>query len=247
MSQKLSSIDVKELEEQLELAIQDDKIYWLQNEAKLKAVSDHVETYNEFKNLVDAAHLKPLDKSDKLNKEKLNKTIWNKLAEKDNAPSSVCNECNDTSKGNDGILPEHSRSKDEDSLNIASANRENFLELLKQSNDKLSLLMQLGAPQFVNIFQNEISTTTVIEVFKVLLSFDRNSTEHIVFVAEFLGELINIERFSLILSFLTSSEKQTVESLFEKLNSCFILKSSELKELELDEDLLSTLKIVYQL
>lgn len=244
MSQKLSSIDVKELGEQLELAIQDDKKYWLQNEAKLKAVSDHVETYNEFKNLVDAAHLKPLDKSDKLNKEKLNKTIWNKLAEKDNAPSSVCN---DTSKGNGGILPEHSRSKDELSLNIASANRENFLELLKQSNDKLSLLMQLGAPQFVNIFQNEISTTTVIEVFKVLLSFDRNSTEHIVFVAEFLGELINIERFSLTLSFLTSSEKQTVESLFEKLNSCFILKSSELKELELDEDLLSTLKIVYQL
>lgn len=244
MSQKLSNVDMKELEEQLESAIQEDKKYWLQNEAKLKAVSDHVETYNEFKNLVDAAHLTPLDKSDKLNKEKLNRTIWNKFADKDGTVSSVSIA---TSKENVGNLPEHSTSKVEKLLSISFADKDNFLELLNQADDKLSSLMQLGAAQFVNIFQNEISTTTILEVFKVLLGFDRNNVENIVFVAEFLGELINIERFSLTLSFLTSSERQTVESLFEKLNSCFILKSLELKEYGLVEDHLSTLKIVYQL
>lgn len=251
MADKLSSIDMKELEEQLESAIEEDKKYWLRNEAKLKAVSDHVETYNEFKNLVDAAHLKPLDKSDNLSKEKLNKTIWNKFAEKDSCKNDcsvssdhVNHNSNKSSEGNSNLKPEKDTEAPPD---ITCADKNNFLDILNRSEDKLTSLITLGAPQFVEIFQNEISSSTLVEVLKVLSSFDRNSVEHIVFVSEFLGELINIERFSITLSFLSSEEKQTVESLFEKLNSCFILKSSELKELCFDEDHLSALKIVYQL
>lgn len=243
MAQKLSSLDMKELGDQLENAIQEDKKYWLQNEAKLKAVSDHVETYNEFKNLVDTAHLKPLNKTDKLNKEKLNQTIWNKFAHKDDTTCSTDEMSNDCSKPN----PEHSKLQKDKSLSITAANKDNFLDILNASEDKLTSLMQLGAPQFVKIFQSEISTSTVVEVFTVLLCFDRNNIDNIVFVAEFLGELINIERFALTLSFLTSTEKETVERLFEKLNSCFTLKRSELEEFGLCEDHLSALKIVYQL
>ncbi|KAL1460937.1 hypothetical protein WDU94_012873 [Cyamophila willieti] len=256
-SNKLCSINVKELEEQLESAIQADRKYWQQNEAKLKAVTDHVETYDEFKNLVDAAHLKPLDKSDKLNRDKLGQTIWNKFADKGNHSKEddeeVSIQCKNIEEScrkkspNKDVVPTLAENNDVASLPYNNIGRNNFLEILQSSADKLTFLTKLGAPRFVEIFQHEISTSTLLEVLQALSSFDRNDVEKVVFVAEFLSELINIERFSLTLSFLNSEEKQIVESLFEKLNSCFILKSSELKEMNLDKDHLSTLKIVYQL
>uniref|UniRef100_A0A8D8RCA0 Coiled-coil domain-containing protein 103 n=1 Tax=Cacopsylla melanoneura TaxID=428564 RepID=A0A8D8RCA0_9HEMI len=262
---KLSSIDVKELEEQLECAIQADRKYWQQNEAKIKAVTtDHVETYDEFKNFVDAAHLKPLEKSDHPNRDKLGQTIWNKFADKGNRSKYDEDEEEDISKAYKNIEPGGTKPDGENKHNIVdttckvvedergplpynAVDKNKFLDILNASEDKLTFLTKLGAPQFVAIFQHEISTSTLLEVFKVLSSFDRNDVEQVLFVSEFLSELINIERFSLTLSFLNSKEKQIVESLFEKLNSCFILKGSELKDMDLDGDHLSALKIVYQL
>lgn len=55
-----------------------DDLYDLRNDAKLRAVTS-TKTYEEFKDIVDAAHLRPLDKHDKQNA-RTKSRLWNTLA-----------------------------------------------------------------------------------------------------------------------------------------------------------------------
>ncbi|XP_031618371.1 coiled-coil domain-containing protein 103 [Contarinia nasturtii] len=50
----------------------------LQNDAKLRAVNS-TKTYDEFKDIVDAAHLQPLSRSDKKNTQTQSR-LWNSIA-----------------------------------------------------------------------------------------------------------------------------------------------------------------------
>lgn len=52
----------------------------LQNDAKLRAVNS-TKTYDEFKDIVDAAHLQPLTRADKQNA-KTQSRLWNSIAKK---------------------------------------------------------------------------------------------------------------------------------------------------------------------
>lgn len=58
--------------------VKTEELYNLQNDAKLRAVTS-TKTYEEFKDIVDAAHLRPLDKFDKKNA-KTKSRLWNTLA-----------------------------------------------------------------------------------------------------------------------------------------------------------------------
>lgn len=55
--------------------IHQDELYDTRNSAKLRAIKSS-KTYDEFKNIVDAAHLKPLNKDDK-NTTKTKNLLWN--------------------------------------------------------------------------------------------------------------------------------------------------------------------------
>ncbi|XP_017476795.1 PREDICTED: coiled-coil domain-containing protein 103 [Rhagoletis zephyria] len=54
------------------------KIHELRNDAKLRAVNT-TQTYDEFKDIVDAAHLQPVSKRDKMNA-KTKSRLWNSAA-----------------------------------------------------------------------------------------------------------------------------------------------------------------------
>ncbi|XP_005187717.1 coiled-coil domain-containing protein 103-like [Musca domestica] len=54
------------------------ELHCLRNDAKLRAVNN-TKTYDEFKDIVDAAHLKPITKQDKMNAKTRNR-LWNKAA-----------------------------------------------------------------------------------------------------------------------------------------------------------------------
>lgn len=58
--------------------IQAGELYDLQNDAKLRAVTT-TKTYEEFKDIVDAAHLRPLNKFDKQNS-KTKTRLWNPIS-----------------------------------------------------------------------------------------------------------------------------------------------------------------------
>lgn len=73
-------IDFNILLENLEGAIESERIYKLQNEAKIRAVQDRGATYEDFVNAVKGAALKPVDKKDKLYCNP--RDTWNPVAKK---------------------------------------------------------------------------------------------------------------------------------------------------------------------
>ncbi|CAG9766545.1 unnamed protein product [Ceutorhynchus assimilis] len=68
--------ELGDLYAQLQNDLNSDKRYWVRNDAKLRAVVT-AKSYDEFRDYVDAAHLKSLSKEDY--KKKAN-TSWNKSA-----------------------------------------------------------------------------------------------------------------------------------------------------------------------
>ncbi|XP_058178272.1 uncharacterized protein LOC131294244 [Anopheles ziemanni] len=67
--------DILELERRCLEQIREDVLYTVRNDAKLRAALSS-KTYEDFKNIVDSAHLTPLSASDKKNA-KTKHRIWN--------------------------------------------------------------------------------------------------------------------------------------------------------------------------
>uniref|UniRef100_A0A8D2AKS7 Coiled-coil domain containing 103 n=1 Tax=Sciurus vulgaris TaxID=55149 RepID=A0A8D2AKS7_SCIVU len=59
-------IDFKALEKELQDALAADEKYKRENAAKLRAVEQRVSSYEEFRSIVLASHLKPLERKDKM-------------------------------------------------------------------------------------------------------------------------------------------------------------------------------------
>lgn len=59
-------IDFLKLEKEFSRAVEADAKYQRENAAKFRAVEQRVGSYEEFKDIVAASHLKPLEKKDKL-------------------------------------------------------------------------------------------------------------------------------------------------------------------------------------
>lgn len=57
-------IDFRKLEKELALAVEADEKYLRENDAKFRAVNQRVGSYEEFRDIVSAAHLKPLERKD---------------------------------------------------------------------------------------------------------------------------------------------------------------------------------------
>lgn len=57
-------IDFHKLEKELALAVEADAKYVRENDAKFRAVEQRVASYEEFRDIVGASHLKPLERKD---------------------------------------------------------------------------------------------------------------------------------------------------------------------------------------
>ena len=57
-------IDFRKLEKELALAVEADEKYLRENDAKFRAVNQRVGSYEEFRDIVSTAHLKPLERKD---------------------------------------------------------------------------------------------------------------------------------------------------------------------------------------
>ena len=58
-------IDFKKLEKDLFAAVEEDARYQRENDAKFRAIEQKVGSYEEFKDIVAASHLRSLDKKDR--------------------------------------------------------------------------------------------------------------------------------------------------------------------------------------
>ncbi|GBL83588.1 hypothetical protein AVEN_196416-1 [Araneus ventricosus] len=76
-----SEINFDTLSNNLEESIEADRVYNLQNAAKIRAVNQPGTSYEDFKNIVKGATLKPIDKHDKLYCNP--RHVWNPVAKKE--------------------------------------------------------------------------------------------------------------------------------------------------------------------
>lgn len=74
----LTAGDIRQVEQFCYDLVQVSEFNKLQNDAKLRAINS-TKTYDEFKDIVDAAHLQPLTRSDKQNA-KTQSRLWNSIA-----------------------------------------------------------------------------------------------------------------------------------------------------------------------
>lgn len=75
---RLTADDIRKVENFCYDLVKANTFNKLQNDAKLRAVNS-TKTYDEFKDIVDAAHLQPLSKSDKKNAHTESR-LWNSIA-----------------------------------------------------------------------------------------------------------------------------------------------------------------------
>ena len=71
-------IDFMALEKELQRSVQSEEKYQRENSAKLRAVSQQVPSFEQFRSLVLASHLKPLERRDKQGSSR--KQPWNPVA-----------------------------------------------------------------------------------------------------------------------------------------------------------------------
>ncbi|PNF33647.1 Coiled-coil domain-containing protein 103 [Cryptotermes secundus] len=229
------TINFSALETELHAALEEDAKYWRENDAKLRAVEQRVATFDEFRDLVKASHLKPLDKQEKLNIfQSKRSSIWNSLAP----------------KKKQGIEMETTQSH---SLNMMQQDDHvpmTTVEFIQQWRpldicDRLLLLKFTGAHKVGELVKSEIPVGILGEILQALLAFSLN-TPDIVFVVRLLESLTEAKRFNLSLQFLSSVEKETCRQLMEKLSSSFQNRQQDLAEEGITEWTVLELKNKYK-
>lgn len=113
MSALKAPIDYRNLEEELHAALAADELYKLQNDAKIRAIEQAVPTYEHFRQMVNGAHLKPLDREDMKPKVGVQ---WNPLINTAKPHDSTVSRKSTHNKGNSGSAAKKSRETCEDFL-----------------------------------------------------------------------------------------------------------------------------------
>ncbi|CAB1341557.1 unnamed protein product [Coregonus sp. 'balchen'] len=150
-------INFSALEQELQSAVEADKKYQRENDAKFRALHQKVGTYEEFRPLRDivlASHLKPLDRKDKAGAPR--KQLWNALASTDKGQNQTS--CDEIGLKLSEFQPKTASEFSRDWRRFGSENPE----------DKYSLLLSLGGEGLQDIFRAEGDEATVIGVLEGL-------------------------------------------------------------------------------
>lgn len=200
------------LQAELEGVVAKDSRYWLQNDAKFRAVAQGA-SYEQFEELVATSHLTPLSKEDIVGGGARKQALWNPVAQ---AQAKV-EDCQDN-----GVPVTDWERKDPTTVKefreawISSGSEKNQLALLNKLGDEaLHQLFLIDVP--VDIFQNIISLFLELDgddelIIKTLMTFARAS------------------RFSLCLMFMESEDKTNVKVLIDRLEKKGLDKVGQLKQ-----------------
>ncbi|KAM6189986.1 dynein axonemal assembly factor 19 [Sarcoramphus papa] len=194
------ALDPMALERELRAAVAADERRERENDAKLRAVRQRVPSYEEFRNIVLASHLKPLEKKDKMGKRR--NVLWNPCAAHAKAPQASNVE-----------IPQEL-----DQLPRTSAEfYRDWRRCLKSGTEKYQFLLELGGKALGRIFQADLSFGLLGEFLTVLAENvcheDRDA------ILQILQSLSGTKRFGLNVDLLSESEKESSRDLFRKLRS----------------------------
>ncbi|NXN94650.1 CC103 protein, partial [Rhinopomastus cyanomelas] len=188
----------RELQRELRAAVAADEQQQRVNEAKLRAVRQRVPSYEQFRNIVLASHLKPLEKKDKQDKRR--NMLWNPCAAHAKTPPA-----------SDVEIPQEL-----DQLPRTSAEfYRDWRRCLKSSQEKYQFLLELGGKALGRMFQADLGYGLLGEFLVVLAEnvspADRDA------VLQILQSLSGTRRFGLNMDLLSEAEKESSRALFRKL------------------------------
>ncbi|XP_055983996.1 coiled-coil domain-containing protein 103 [Sorex fumeus] len=202
--QKNSIIDFKALERELQAALDADEKYKRENAAKFRAVEQRVASYEEFRGIVLASHLKPLERKDKIGGR--NTAPWNCHCTLERAPQE---ETTNFSQEKPPFQPETSAEFYRD-----------WRRHLQSGQERYQALLQLGATKLGSLFHTDVGFGLLGELLAALADHVRPADRPR--VLEILHSLAHTGRFALNLSLLSPDEQQSCQVLFQKLQAMSI-------------------------
>ncbi|NWV06639.1 CC103 protein, partial [Ptilonorhynchus violaceus] len=188
------------LERELRAALAEDERQQREGEAKLRAVRQRVPDYAQFREIVLASHLKPLEKEDRLGQRR--NVLWNPRAGPAKAAPTHAVEISQELDRLPGTAEEFQR---------------DWRRCLKSRTEKYWFLLELGGEALGRIFRAGGGLGLLGEFLTVLAENIR--PEDRAAVLQILQSLVGTKRFGLNVALLSPLEKESSRNLFRKLQS----------------------------
>ncbi|XP_069490344.1 coiled-coil domain-containing protein 103 isoform X1 [Ambystoma mexicanum] len=210
------AIDFSALERELQAAVAADEKYQRENDAKFRAVHQKVASYEEFRDIVLASHLRPLERKDKIGGKR--NQPWNSCAMPSGPQQNCVGELSQLRVLE--ILPLWSpkvANHQEFTLEpkTAAEFHRDWRRCLQGATERYQFLMRLGATTLGRIFHADLAFGLLGELLTTLAE-NIQIADHTV-VIQILQSLSTTRRFDLNLDFLSMSEKESCRHLFQKL------------------------------
>ncbi|XP_057369596.1 coiled-coil domain-containing protein 103-like [Daphnia carinata] len=217
-------VSFAQLEKDLISALESDARNQVENDAKLRAISQRV-SYDEFRDIVHGAHLKPIASSSHPYSKTQKGRIWNNIA-----LAKKSQELESSEARKSMLIPANNFGLNQ--LPISAQ----FLNSWQQSDKKsrLLILYKIGPTGLNNIFTIDMPTALLGEIFEALLCFNNPITD-VVAVIKLMEALTKIKRFNLIVHFLNASERAICQQLIHKLLSSLVQREQDLAEAGITE------------
>ncbi|XP_062031397.1 coiled-coil domain-containing protein 103 [Lepus europaeus] len=229
------AIDFKALEKELQAALAADEKYKRENAAKLRAVEQRVPSYEQFRAIVLASHLRPLERKDKAGGKR--SVPWN------------CH--SGQGKASHDVTPEALQEEAAVRPTTSAEFYRNWRRHLQNGPERYQALLQLGGPELGHLFQVDVGFGLLGE-FLVALADQVKPTDRAA-VLGILHSLASTGRFPLNLSLLSAAERESCRRLFQKLQAMGAPRAAKegLRQeeqgpgLQLEEELLQHLRGLY--
>ncbi|KAM4692033.1 dynein axonemal assembly factor 19 [Rhinophrynus dorsalis] len=199
-------LDFRELERELAAAVAADQKYKRENDAKFRAINQKVSSYEEFRDIVLASNLKPLERKDKTGGER--KQPWNPAVVTGSQSSEL-----------ESVLLQESLAEPTNAFEFTRDWRRQGVE------KKYDYLLRLGAEKLSQLFHAEVCSGLLGE-FLIVLEENFQDT-HREEVLKLLHCLAETKRFDLNLVFLSKDEHECSQKLFLKLQTCASAEAEE--------------------
>lgn len=199
---KEESIDFNKLQREFYTAKEADRKYWRENEAKFRAVNQKVGSYEEFRDMVTASHLTPLDRGD-ITGVKGTPQPWNSVV------NSVSSRQGDT-ENKEFVLSSIA------TPSVSSiTTRDDFLKGWSSAIDKTAFILSFDISFIESIFKYDIPFDFIETTVRTMLK-DVPSIEIISKIVNVFRAIARCERFALAVKFLGKGDKENIKRLFDE-------------------------------
>lgn len=224
-------IDVEKIQNQVAQEIYAEQKYSRENSAKLRAIEQRVPTYDDFRQMVLASHLKPLDKGESLtNNVSRQNIVWNSVS---------------TSGTNQSKLDLNLNDKDLFVANLMNLQPKTNLEFVKiwrkiedyNQNDetKWNFLSKFEHDAIFKIFSTEINADMLskfIVLFDSRMKIEEINNKDVDLIFNLLKCFTKCNRFKLNKMFLNNKDIELCKKLFDNIEKRNLIDVNDLKNVK---------------